>query len=165
MTNEIEIRSLGELDKEQMELVKAAEVQALSELLTYVSPIQLANVLQVHGFTLGDEVDEIIKTIRQDVNLPAKLSGIKLLRSIIKESIEASGASVEVSRKTVTPQADGTEVVETAKITRMVQDATGALKAIQRKREIKDAEIIDAEPVEPARTEGDGSPQRKQAEA
>jgi len=50
------------------------------------------------GWTFTDEIREVLKLVRQNTNLPAKLNAIKYLREILREAAETSGMIANVTR-------------------------------------------------------------------
>jgi len=114
--NEIEERGCTSLSPQQ----------AVQMIATLGDPNLVAAVFDQFGWSFSEEVSELLKIVRQNMNLPAKLNAIKQLRTIMRESAEASGMIANVSR--TVPGANGESTTFQAK------GIAAALNPIHRKQ-------------------------------
>lgn len=78
---------------------RSMELSAAIDMAASLADPNLVNSLyQQYGWNLNTEVRELIAAARQNLNLPAKLKAIKMLRDIMIESAERSGLIGEYSK-------------------------------------------------------------------
>ncbi len=84
-----------------------------SMILSFSDPNLITLLFEQLDWNYSQEIIETLKIARQNVNLASKLSAIKYLRQIIKESAEASGMIGSVSK--TYQGADGSQTTFSAK--------------------------------------------------
>lgn len=84
-------------DSNLPEQVNPDEVTDL--ILSYNDPNLVSNLLDVFGWSVKTEILETLKIAKQDLNMSAKLKAIQYLRTIIRETAEASGMLRTVSQQ------------------------------------------------------------------
>jgi hypothetical protein len=132
---------MGEIDKPNPEEIVS--------LLTAFADINLAAALfEQQGWTFTEEIRELTYVAKQSLNLNAKLTAIKMLRQIVKDTMEASGAIGNISKRI--KEEDGSETVFSAK---------HIARALNPKKQIISQEISNDETEREQKTEvNTGSP-------
>lgn len=67
-------------------------------ILSFSDPNIIANVFASKGWTFTEEIKETLSVVHQNVNLAAKMTALKHMRSLVKEAAEAAGLVAKVSR-------------------------------------------------------------------
>jgi len=98
---------MGELDKVQ------TPDEMVGLILSFSDVNLVSSLFEQYKWTLNEEIKEILYVCRQNQNLAAKLSAIKMLREIVKDTMENSGMIGNVSKKI--KGEDGSELVFNAK--------------------------------------------------
>ena len=96
---------------EKSEQLSVEDVTSL--ILSYNDPNLITQILEHYGWSCSQEILETLKVARQDVNLGAKMTAIKHIRTLLREAAEASGMVGKISR--IVPGEDGTTTVFSAK--------------------------------------------------
>ena len=68
-------------------------------ILSYNDPNLVSNLLDGFGWSVKTEILETLKIAKQDLNMSAKLKAIQYLRTVIRETVEASGMLGTVSQQ------------------------------------------------------------------
>ena len=121
-----------------------------SMILSFSDPNLITLLFKQLDWNYSQEIIETLKIARQNVNLASKLSAIKYLRQIIKESAEASGMIGSVSK--TYQGADGSQTTFSAK------NIVTALES--QRKQINSEEIKNAE-QRSEETNDVGSPEEK----
>jgi len=87
--------------------------EVTSAILSYNDPQLITTALNSLGWNCNIEILETISVARQNVNLGAKMTAIKYLRTLLQETAEASGYISQVSQ--TRPGADGGSTTFSAK--------------------------------------------------
>lgn len=96
---------------EKSEQLSVEDVTSL--ILSYNDPNLITQILDGCGWCCSEEIIETLKVVRQDVNLGAKMTALRYLRTLLKEAAETSGIIGSVSR--TVPGADGSVTTFSAK--------------------------------------------------
>lgn len=131
---------------EKPEEMSVEDVTSL--VLSYNDPNLITQILTSCGWGVSEEIFETLKVVRQNLNLGAKMTAIKHLRTLLKESAEAAGMIGSVSR--TIPGADGSTTVFSAK---------RITTALNPRKQIKSEEINDGRKERTEQTDTGGSPE------
>lgn len=94
------------------DIEKATPEEALSMILSFNDANLVSMLFEKRGWSLSEEIKETLSVARQNVNLGAKMTALKHLRTLVKEAAEASGYIAKVS--TTIPSEDGSHTTFSA---------------------------------------------------
>jgi len=99
----------------------AEEARRLGQALNFTSPVELGRVFDLLGWSLDDEIRELIGVAQQDINLSAKVSAIKALRGILYENLRHSGLIRQVRETGRTHDEQGQHELSASRVYTIIQ--------------------------------------------
>jgi len=116
--------------------------EAIDLACTIADPNIVTSIFQQFGWTFNEEIMQVLKVARQDLNMPAKLNAIKMLREILKESVEHAGGIGDITHTspdgrggTVTFHAKGIEAALAPQARKQVDSKTVEESTDERREE------------------------------
>lgn len=121
---------------------KMSPEDVTNTILTFSDPNLVSSLFNRLGWGVTEEIKETLTIARQNQNLAAKLSAIKYLRLLVKESAEASGMIGSVSKSF--PGKDGSVTTFSAKNISTALNPRKQIKSEEINNDRKEEEQTDA---------------------